>query len=145
MAKFVYDDKKAFDSDVLVRGWYNETYHEMVLEFHNGSTRGYSEVGSLIWNGLVTADSAGRYYNSRIKSRFKTFDSSGLTFESAKQPGDNDNGTLREYEVEAVLGYKSKIKVFAVSPEDAVEVACAKANVVDVISVSWKEKKNVSL
>lgn len=52
-----------FESAMLARGEYNDETEEMTITFANGKDYVYINVPKQIWDELISANSAGRYFN----------------------------------------------------------------------------------
>jgi hypothetical protein len=61
----------ALDSDWLKCAGHNPDTLVMGLRLKNGKTWFYEGVPISVYAGLLTADSAGQYYHSHIKGRYK--------------------------------------------------------------------------
>ena len=51
---------------------YHPSLQVMEVYFHSGHAYRYVGVPSTVFNGLISASSAGQYYNSRIKGQFSS-------------------------------------------------------------------------
>lgn len=59
------------DSTNIARLIYNDETGVLDVEFRSGKTYRYHDVDYDTWNGLIEADSVGRYFNQNIRDRFK--------------------------------------------------------------------------
>ena len=59
-----------FNSSNLAEGSYDGDTKELRLTFHSGSTYIYSEVPASTWEGITSAESAGKYFHQNIKGRY---------------------------------------------------------------------------
>jgi hypothetical protein len=57
-------------SSALSSADYDEERQELTITFTSGRSYTYRQVPSDIWDGLQTADSPGRFWNSQIKDQF---------------------------------------------------------------------------
>lgn len=55
-----------FNSSFLKVANYNEVTNEMVVQFRNGAIYAYNVVPA-VWQELISAESAGTYFNNFIK------------------------------------------------------------------------------
>jgi len=60
------------DSSNLANCEYDTDTMELKVEFNNGRKYAYSDVGVDVWQGLITASSAGQYFNAMIKNQYQT-------------------------------------------------------------------------
>lgn len=51
---------------------YNPQDNTLSIKFKNGSTYVYHEAHERDYHNLITADSAGKYFNSHIRDRYKS-------------------------------------------------------------------------
>lgn len=49
---------------------YDEETRTLTVKFHSGSSYTYQNVPESIYQGLLDADSAGKYFNAHIKDKF---------------------------------------------------------------------------
>lgn len=57
-------------SDVIDGVCYDSARRELTIFFHNGFAYAYSGVPQTLFRELVRADSAGSFFNSRVRGRF---------------------------------------------------------------------------
>ena len=60
------------NSSVLSEATYDTTTRQLVLTFQNGTIYTYDNVDESVYQGLTTADSAGRFFSANISGRFDT-------------------------------------------------------------------------
>ena len=60
------------NSSVLKEASYDSTDRRLVLTFNSGVIYTYDDVGENIYRGLITADSAGRFFGMNISGKFTT-------------------------------------------------------------------------
>ena len=58
------------ESKALVSAAYDDETRELTIRLRTGRTYVYRDVEPWVYDGLVSADSAGRYYNLTIKDHF---------------------------------------------------------------------------
>lgn len=58
------------DSSNIAAAGYDDAERRLVLKFHSGSAYEYLDVDRSVFEELLSADSAGRFYNQRIKGQF---------------------------------------------------------------------------
>lgn len=64
---------KDFNSSQLKRGEYSYADNSLIITFTNDKKYEYKEVPPEKWEGLCSAESAGKYFNAEIKNSFKYF------------------------------------------------------------------------
>jgi hypothetical protein len=60
-----------FSSSNVARISYDETSSTIEVEFHNGSTYQYYEVGSNVWQDFKTAPSKGQFIHQYLKGKYR--------------------------------------------------------------------------
>lgn len=58
------------NSNVIKSCAYNETDKELTLDFKSGGSHKYSDVPKEVFEGILSAESAGKYFHSHIKNLF---------------------------------------------------------------------------
>ena len=61
---------KPVDSDMLLAAGYDEKSHSLFAEFRTGETYRYKNVPSFIYQGLMDADSKGRFMHKYVLRRY---------------------------------------------------------------------------
>jgi len=61
---------KPVDSEMLVAVGYEEKSHSLFAEFKTGGTYRYKNVPSFIYQGLMSADSIGRFMHKYVLERY---------------------------------------------------------------------------
>lgn len=56
-----------FDSSNIAAATYDDVSLSLVVVFHRGARYRYCDVPPATWQGLVAAESAGRYFHANIK------------------------------------------------------------------------------
>lgn len=59
-----------FDSSNIAKAEYDPFMKVMTLHFRKGGIYEYIEVNRNVFDGLVEAESAGRYFHSNVKGKF---------------------------------------------------------------------------
>lgn len=62
--------RKAVKSSNLLSVGYDHENEVLEVEFHSGRVYHYYDVSQETYEGLITADSHGRYFNSHIRDEF---------------------------------------------------------------------------
>lgn len=62
-----FTDTHIFDSTNLSTAHYDPNTATLLIHFHNGSVYQYDGVSHELWAGLITAESAGRYFHAVIR------------------------------------------------------------------------------
>lgn len=98
------------DSTNLVRVGYNTRTAEMGVEFSSGSTVIYQDVPINVFQGFLTAFSAGGYYNREVRGQYRGLPTDNYVMVEVKAP-DNTSDYVIQYEIsgtlEAVIREKS--------------------------------------
>jgi hypothetical protein len=62
--------REALASSVLTTAGYSKRRHILEIEFCNGAVYRYLEVPVSVYQGLLSADSKARYYDTKIKGNY---------------------------------------------------------------------------
>lgn len=57
-------------SNVIESCAYNEADKELTLDFKSGGSHKYSDVPKEIFEGILSAESAGKFFHANIKNKF---------------------------------------------------------------------------
>lgn len=60
------------NSNVIESCAYNDTDKELILDFKSGGSHKYSDVPKEIFDGILAADSAGKYFHANIRGKFNS-------------------------------------------------------------------------
>lgn len=66
-----FDNATNLDSTSLEKVWYDSVDEVLVVQFRNGNRAGYAGVPPETYQGLVTTNSAGRFYNWYVKGQYR--------------------------------------------------------------------------
>lgn len=55
-------------SNIAAAAWQDS---DLYLQFHNGSTYRYQDVPMKVFNELITAPSAGKYFHAEIRAKYE--------------------------------------------------------------------------
>lgn len=64
-------DRRSLDSRSLAAVGYDETSRTLEVAFVNGSVYQYHDVPAGVFAALLSAESAGRYFNAAIRTRYR--------------------------------------------------------------------------
>jgi len=63
-------NKKFTDSTTVREAWYYPENKELIVEFTTGKRYSYAGVPEEIWNGFISAASAGVYLSNKVKGQY---------------------------------------------------------------------------
>jgi len=64
-------DMQAVDSSLITEIGYNAEKKVLRVKFKNGAIYDYSDFPKKMYNDMLTSESVGKYFHSRVKSIFK--------------------------------------------------------------------------